>query len=192
MNGNDFPPRSTRRSEFSLFIAIYGTVCDEKAALYVSTPITTGKRLHSWERDSGLTESHPDYFNGLRSQVIEPNIEAATEVVAQLRRRNSLVISPASLKDLPGWTQADYRAFWGEVIARFVREAVFMEGWQYSSGCAYEFLVACRAGVTTLKQDLNPVTLSEALELLEDAATSSDPEVGFRRSVIDSLRTGRV
>lgn len=98
---------------------------------------------------------------------MELNRKAASVFAAELRRtKMRVVIDPTALADLPGWTQDDYRFFWGKVVEEYAAEAVFMDGWQYSNGCAYEFLVACRSGVVTVDALQQPISVDRGLSLI--------------------------
>lgn len=47
--------------------------------------------------------------------------------------------------------------------------AVFIDGWEYSSGCTYEFMVAITCGIPTLDARLNPLSRDEGLRLMIQA-----------------------
>jgi hypothetical protein len=111
-------------------------------------------------------------------------------------QRNSdsarVVIDPSALDDVPGWTQADYRAFWGEVIERYAAEVIFRDGWSSSRGCAYEFLVAARAGIPTLDAVRRPLSLLDALGMIRSASyppirAIEDPDDGFLAQIANDL-----
>jgi hypothetical protein len=57
------------------------------------------------------------------------------------------------------------------VIEEFVDTLVFLDGWQYSNGCAYEFLVANRTNPrpSLLKETLAPLALEEGIGLIHSA-----------------------
>ncbi len=172
----EFPPRAEHLREIEILTEVLTSVVDGRSALYVSSPLTTGQRAFEWHRkNSGVTslaqmEPHPAF----RRDVMEPNRDEAARFTRDLRETsNRLVIDPTAVGDLPGWTQADYRVFWGRVIERYVETAVFRDGWQYSSGCAYEFLAASTAGAQLLNEDLTPLALEEGRALLADAVRES-------------------
>lgn len=67
------------------------------------------------------------------------------------------------MESVPGWSQEDYREFWGAVIREFVAELVLMDGWHLSRGCIFEFLVALEASLPVLDERLAPVSLRDGI-----------------------------
>ena len=147
----------------------------ERSAVYVSTPITTGQSYLDWRRrDPGLHESHPRYASDHREQVVRGNLDRAREVVRAVRAAFAgPVIDPTLLCEVDGWGQVDYRSFWATVVERFAHTVVFVDGWQYSTGCAVEFETAARHRLTLLDERLRPLDPWLAVELL----TSSSGEL---------------
>jgi hypothetical protein len=86
------------------------------------------------------------YERAHREKVMLPNCEAAGPVVSELRARSLIAIDPTAFSPA-GWTQPEFREFWALVIRRFACEVRFVDGWEYSDGCAYECLVACEEGL---------------------------------------------
>jgi hypothetical protein len=154
--------------------SIFSTVSGERAFWYVSAPLTSGSLFSKWsDRLKVWAVDSPEYEDLLRAHVIEPNRNAAKTVVKRLRESSAtLVIEPTALDDIPGWTQDDFLYFWSRVISTYVEKVVFLEGWQYSSGCSYEFLVAIQADLETFEEHLEPLTVERAKDLLADAVRS--------------------
>jgi hypothetical protein len=127
-----------------------------------------------------------------REKVVEPNRQAAGRYVRELRETTKrAVVDPTAVGDLPGWAQGDYHVFWGEVIERYAETVVFRNGWQYSSGCAYEFFVAHKSGAAVVDQSLAPLTPEEGLALLEEAADDCERRgvsAEFLRGVVAALK----
>jgi hypothetical protein len=93
-------------------------------------------------------------------------------MATKLRREtHGPVIDPTAVPDLPGWTQDDYRAFWAEVIRQFAKCVVFVDGWEYSSGCSYEFLVAQRLTIPCVDVERKPLDLEEGLARIQRAVS---------------------
>jgi hypothetical protein len=167
-----FPPQTKNRSEVAQMVNILGSVVGNNAATYLSVPITSGKRYSVLNnRHNGkLDLSLPDHRDQHRREVIEPNIVLARLVSTQLRKTSSaVVIDPTGLEDVPGWTQNDYLFFWACVIKKFARKVVFIDGWQYSKGCSYEFLVAHTNRIKTYNDQIKPVTLNKGIRLIKQA-----------------------
>jgi hypothetical protein len=142
----------------------------------------------------------PEGNDERRQAVIEPNLRDAAAFVAEVRRRvgspspgqgsawsyvglewafggapaqagdGTAVIDPSRLRDVPGWRQEDYIAFWEAVIERFAGRVVLAQGWNYSFGCAHEFLYAVGRGLPTLDADIKPLPRAAGLELIRQAA----------------------
>jgi hypothetical protein len=184
-----FPPQSNQGEQIALLVDVLATACPAGATWYLSTPITTGSRFQDWVRRTELDESHPEYRNEHKANVIVPNVAAAERVVSDLRSKGSVVVSPAALGDMPGWTQADYLVFWSTVIRTFVHTVVFMDGWQHSRGCIFEFLVALEAGLETLRQDLTPMMREEGAILIRKGSSeiADDSPDSFVEAILDRL-----
>jgi hypothetical protein len=126
------------------------------------------------------------------TNVIEPNLRDAASVASRLRAQGKIVIAPAEFPAIEGWSQSDYRYAWGEVIRSYVSVVVFMNGWEYSSGCAYEFLTAVRTGATTIASDLSPITHEAGKQRLRTALSGLTPAVGegaFVEAVLRELES---
>jgi hypothetical protein len=176
------PLAITRGSEIRTALGAFAALCEGRDAVYVSSPLTTGKRRARWHAASGLEEpSDSGYLEQLRKHVVEPNRSGAREFVRVLRASSGqVVINPADLPDLEDWTQDDYRYLWGEVIGRFVNTVIFRNGWQYSSGCAYEFLVAVQTGATTLDERMKPLSLDRGRSLVGAVVRAASLRSGTR------------
>jgi len=142
--------------------------------------------------------AHPEdalVLERFRSDVVAANKARATSFVHTLREhRPELrpVISPTELAEIKNWTQSDYRYFWGRLIAAYAARVVFLDGWENSSGCAYEYLVAIEAAAVALDERLDPLPVAEAIEKLELAAAhaSQQATAPFLRAVQSALRSG--
>ncbi|MDX6444655.1 MAG: hypothetical protein QOH71_1729 [Blastocatellia bacterium] len=175
-----YPPRPAKTDDIEKILEVMRGIVPEHGAIYVSAPITSGRRLTDWYvRSNGSlpNRSHPDYATQHVREVIEPNRAHAAAIVHDVRARfpDRIIIDPTAVADLDGWTQDDYRFFWGEVIRRFATSVVFVDGWQFSSGCAYEFVIATEAGVGTLDERLEPLSFQSGKALLREATRDIEP-----------------
>jgi hypothetical protein len=183
----DFPPTPEHPDQISGLLEVYRSLIDDREAWYVSTPLTTGKLFREISSQHPTSQSELEAL--LAELVIEPNRRQAEQFVRKLRSKTRYVINPAAVHDIEGWTQGDYRYFWGLVIEQFSECVVFRDGWHLSSGCSWEFLVAIRAGVITLDESLAPLGVKDGVLLLrrsltKESATNSE----FLRRVLSSLR----
>lgn len=146
--GVSFEPRTSRAGEIEALVGFLGAVVPPGGAVYLSAPITSGRRFSDWH--SARTQlsreaSDPHYRKAHVEEVVEPNRARARGVVNRLRAETGcVVIDPTAIQDFEGWVQDDYRVLWALVIERHATRVVFSDGWEHSNGCAYEFLVACR------------------------------------------------
>lgn len=167
----EFPPTAQDPKAMEALVNAFASVIDGRSAVYVSSPLTSGWRaIEHLERRSPNVDSSDASQEDFRRRVIEPNRRDAAEYVRRLRRKlKHVVIDPTAAPDIAGWSQSDYRAWWGQVIRRYVEAVVLRDGWNYSSGCAYEFFVAHREGIRTLREELSPMTFEEGYELIGTA-----------------------
>ena len=189
----NFPPRTSHLEQVGVLLDLFSTVVTGRTAVYVSAPVTSGKRYAAWRSRliPELSDRDPTYRRLHRESVVIPNREDVRSLVEELRRgRTDVVIDPTSFGEVPGWTQDDYRYFWGRTIERFAQTVIFVDGWEHSDGCSYEFLVAQASGARTLKQDGTNLGLAEAIRLIAAAVEHTRDSLGradFRENVRSEL-----
>jgi len=147
------------------------SVIGGRTATYVSVPITTGPRYLRWfkERGAKLDPTSHEYREEHYISVIQPNWEATRNRISELRHKtHNIVIDPTAFQPSE-WTQDEYRYFWGKVIERYVNTVVFLDGWEYSSGCCFEFLTATRCGANTITENKQPINREMGIELITAA-----------------------
>jgi hypothetical protein len=190
---SNFPPSTQREHEVAILLGVFASVTQSRGAVYLSAPITSGKRFSNWYEENGkhLDINEAEYHDKHFREVIEPNRLHAKELVQKLWQAfDSVLIDPTAVDDFPGWAQDDYRYFWARVIEKYAHTVVFMDGWQYSLGCSYEFFIACKAGVVTLDENLQPISLDDGINLLNTAIRDmnlSEASSSFLRNVVDNL-----
>lgn len=138
--------------------------------VYASSELTTGVRAYALLSQNGLRATG-ELADPHRSRLLETNAEAAGAFAARLREHfagREVVITPAPFL-APGWTQAEYLAFWEELIRTRVKAVYFNEGWEYSNGCTFEFAVSREAGVETFDARLQPLSPAAAIATVEHA-----------------------
>ena len=170
----DVKPPNLR--EIEIAVRLLGSVIPGRTAIYVSAPITTGKRLLEWRQNqNGLPpEVTQEHQRHLQKLVLEANLADALELIRSLREGSGgLYIDPSALPTIDGWTQSDFRHLWSSVIERYAQKVIFLDGWQFSDGCALEFLVAQRSGISTVSQALAPITLAEGTRAIQAAITEA-------------------
>lgn len=192
---SNFPPRTTHEREIDSLLNVLGSVIVDHSGVYVSTPITSGRRFADWSsgRDFDVDLSHPETYQEFLKEVLEPNSQHARKIINKLRSLFSgALIDPTALKDIDGWTQDDYRVLWAKVIKQYAGTVVFLDGWQYSNGCAYEFLIAngMSRRPSILKETLEPLTFEEGTRLIKMAVIDlnrSKLATDFLQQVLNQL-----
>jgi hypothetical protein len=150
---------------------LLASVIEDKSAIYLSVPITSGRRFIEWFKARGvrLEPNSKEYKRELLQSVIHPNCEDVASRVAELRKiTKAVVINPAAF-NRPDWNQDDYRYFWGYIIERFVERVVFKDDWQFSSGCGYEFLRCIRSQIAACAENGKELRVKDGLTLIEQA-----------------------
>jgi hypothetical protein len=103
---------------------------DGRLAIYVSAPITTGWRFLVWYKTTGHALKPKSIYKKVHArEVVARNCAEALSTIDSIRRQYypTPVVEPVTFTT-PGWTQSDYRCFWGKVIERFVNRTIFF-GW---------------------------------------------------------------
>jgi hypothetical protein len=148
------------------FASCFGLERDNVA--YVSTPITTGKRYYDWLQ-AYSPDAASDFDRDHAREVIAVNQESARALVELSRRHlDKVVIDPTPL-EAPHWTQLQFHAFWTRLITDYAGTVVFNDGWEYSTGCCYEFAAAVNARARLLDDNLSPLPCAAALKLAKRA-----------------------
>lgn len=159
----------------ALVLSTFSSVLQGGKATYCSTPITTGRRFVTWIMvDPAMRAARAEWSDQLKSDydsaVVAANCEHAQRVIESLRKESGLVvIDPTRLPSIPGWSQQDWLSLWTTVIRRFASEVVFLDDWQFSNGCVAEFAVAHSLGLPTWNEAGEPLTIRDAVVLIEEA-----------------------
>jgi hypothetical protein len=183
---------TTQSLQEALLLA-FECVESERNATYISGPITTGRRFIHWYSSRGyhLDPDSAEYREAMIEHVVRPNEEDLLRLVKQTRQSSkTVVIEPTHLK-LQSWSQAEFHHFWEEVLERFCRRMIVVDGWQYSAGCAVEFRHAILLGLPVKDVQGQEITASSGAALLIAAAGEVKSLENLRSN--DSLRIlGRV
>jgi hypothetical protein len=187
-----FPPQTSRGAEIEALAGFLRGALPRRAALYVSAPITSGPRFVDWyARRRGPAGLEQQYERERLREVVAPNRDAARALVKRVREtRPEPVIDPTTVADIEGWTQGDYRRAWARIIEEFAHAVVFANGWEFSSGCSYEFLVATKAGVDRLDELFQPIKLETGVAQLRRAVSeisSRGLSAEFLRGILEDL-----
>jgi len=137
---------------------------------YLSGPITGGRKLLDWHKGTGRKIVKTDYRMAKELAVVKKNIQDIQLVAKQERDAHRNTIEPGSFEaDFPCWGQDDFLRFWEGVIRDHSSRVLFMNGWEFSSGCAFEFLCARKHNRPTFDMCGAKLTNDAALALLDNA-----------------------
>ena len=166
--------KSADRADLArLAVAAMRCATGNRRTVYVSTPVTTGRRFVEWRRGEGrvVPADSDEYRAQWRAHVYDRNVAHVRPLVEALRSRleGTTVIDPSALADQDGWDQVDYHQFWAAVIRHGADAIVMVEGWQYSVGCALEYVEALTCGVPVLDETLRPVPEDTARRCIAEA-----------------------
>ncbi|NJL29733.1 MAG: hypothetical protein HC897_18520 [Thermoanaerobaculia bacterium] len=174
----------TYREEAAMARSAIDCVLNGEKAIYASSELTTGPRLYRLLRENGLKDART-----LRREIGEerylaelwhPNVAEANAFARELRERipgRPLVITPAPYL-APGWSQAEYLAFWESLIRTRFKAVYFSDDWELSSGCSFELTVAVDAGLATFDARGLPLGAAKGSELIGRTADQLELE-GF-------------
>lgn len=156
---------------------------------YLSGPITTGRRFLDWWQRAGsvLASGSAEYCAALRSNVIQPNEEALKLTAGLLRARHAEpVVEPASLF-VNRWSQRDYLQLWEQFITEHAARVHFMDGWEFSAGCASEFCRAHLDGIPAARVDGTPIVARDGIAAIRRALNeveALDPVPSYLRGTL--------
>lgn len=173
-SNDDLTSESENQAAIDMMLEVYKSVLYGSNVSYCSAPITSGKRYLAWLDSVGkcfvdIDGVDKDYQYLHFQKVIEPNRLHAQQFIQKLRdQKDYIVIDPSALSALPSWTQRDWRSFWGKVIERYVNTAFFINDWQYSNGCVYEFWIAQRKGIPVLDESQCALTLEVGISMVAE------------------------
>lgn len=167
---NNFPPKTKHKRDVEVILEFLASVASEQETIYMSAPITSGKRLIEFKENGNYSFPKSSYHSDLSIQIISHNRIHAKTVAQKIRNEfDVVIIDPTLVGDIEGWTQDDYRFLWAKVIERYVKTVISIDDWNYSNGCAYEFLVAKQLNLKTLDERFKYLSLDTGIRLIEEA-----------------------
>jgi len=147
-------------------INIYKTLTKKDRIIYLSTPITTGKRFVEWYDNFGKEPySTKEYHLSHYMNVVKKNKNEAKDYAESIyERTNNVVVNPAEFE--AEFSQAEYMLLWTEFIKEFTSKIVFAPDWAYSNGCLGEFITALSNKVPRLDFLFNEINNTYAIDAL--------------------------
>jgi hypothetical protein len=179
-----------------VWLATYAARSEGKKVVYLSTPITTGPRYLDWHRaakNQAVRPSSADEF-AMRSSIMADNMQKVLPLKNSLHQffPDALIVDPTEINQKE-WTQSDYHRFWAEVIRRWADIIVFADGWEYSSGCSFEYAIAMNLDLPAYGSELEVLSESRATELLTAAVarlSEIDLDPSAAEAALDALDKG--
>jgi hypothetical protein len=117
----------------------------EDGIVYVTTPITSGRRELGLLRELGCTREdlHTRFRDRWLTEVVRPNEEDARVYVGQARitYAGHVVVDPSRLH-VDDWTQDDFDKLWTTLLERYGRVVVVTPEWAFSRGARLEVALA--------------------------------------------------
>lgn len=169
------------RMTLSTFRTVGLDIPRRKGAVYASSPITSGLRCYEEMRHRSITsyaQFRADKPNAFLNNVMRPNLQVGARFGERLRKKGwPLVIVPGEFF-AKSWTQEHYMSLWRQVIVRYARTVSFNVGWQWSVGCAEEFLIAIQSGKRMMDWAARPIDPQEGANVLRSTIDTID-EWGF-------------
>lgn len=180
--------------ESAVALSAIDCVLNGEKAVYASTELTTGRRVQAALREFGGSKSS-DLRRHLGEQayadrIWNPNVEAAMAFARRLHHSlggNQLVVTPAPFA-CPGWNQTEYLGFWETLIRTRIKAVYFNDAWEYSNGCAFEFLVAIDAGLPTFDATAAPIELAAGITRIEEAIVALRTEGIDHQALLDTFQ----
>lgn len=194
---SDITIESPNKAAIDLMLEVYESVVDGTDVFYCSAPVTSGKRYINWLERIGkcfvdIDSADKDYQESHFREVIEPNRLHAQQIIKSLREQTGcIVVNPTALPPLPDWTQRDWHSFWEKVIERYVTTAFFINDWQYSKGCVYEFWVAQRQRIPTFDEGKCSLSLEAGINMVAEAIVVMQEQgqsTTFNEMILDRLK----
>lgn len=156
--------RARNNYDINLALSISDCIIDDRTALYIAMPITSGRRLWNLAKRIGIqnleqiSSLHPRLFE---QEVFEPNLNDATQMVRGIRSRYSQPVIDPSRLVVREWTQEQYRSVWRAVISSKVSLLIVSNMWEYSIGCVEEVSSALENRIPILDQSDRLLTLND-------------------------------
>ena len=172
------------REEVEMVFSAVDCILHRDHVIYCSSELTTGLRLYKALREHGLKTASElrkkmgdRWFN---ANLWDVNTEAAIRFAENVRsvfQDRTIVITPAPFS-APGWSQAEYLAFWEALLRTRIKSVWFNDNWWLSNGCTFEFAVAQDAGLPTVDREGNVLHRNEGIKLVQRAIEELEAE-GF-------------
>ena len=160
-----YPPTSSQ--DMTKEKSLYAWLA-KKSCMYMSSPMTSGALYLEFESEGPATQSD-------KTLIWNVNQANAALLFRKVTRKYPLsdLISPFHFQEQSdsreNWTGDDYLVFWADILINKVHTIYFVDNWEYSCGCAYEFLIAMKNGIGTRSSQYREITLQQGIGLIHSA-----------------------
>lgn len=153
-----------------LLSAVDGFVLEDREVVYASSELTSGRRFYELCREYNVRtkEQLKEALgsDGYKTRLLDTNEKEAIEFARDVRRvTRHLALTPNTLF-VPGWGQPEYLGFWETVIRTKCKTIFFNNGWEYSNGCTFEYLVGHEEKLPLFDRAGNSISIDRARELI--------------------------
>lgn len=151
---------------------------------YVSMPLGSGARLYDWlerEKVQSVDDLPKEKQAGFKQRLMAANAAAGRQIAMRLSHETGrCLLCPGSFQQMEDWGELAYKLLWETLFEDPGFSVMYMvNGWEYSSGCSYEFLhgMTLRYGargkvakhIDVLNEQQRRITLNRGAELLSQA-----------------------
>ena len=160
----------SEESEIIELLRLLDMMYADKSTAYVSAPITTGTVFMDWYSSKGSKIRDKELYDSEHNnKVTLTNISNAKKIKNKicLSEKNK-IISPLTF-NRNSWSQDQYRSFWGKVIEKYVNKIYFLDGWEYSSGCVFEMLIAMINKIKVFSEKKKIITVENAINMISSS-----------------------
>jgi hypothetical protein len=137
------------------------SVLEPRSSAYVAGPLDTGRLFY----ETIATDRRPDH------KVRQVNQESLTDFARKLRQRLPYPVIDPGVLIIEGGSGQQYGSFFLRVVERYVKEAWFIDGWEYSSGATKEFVYCLERAIPCLDSKGIRLTKPCGCELIMQAVT---------------------
>ena len=120
----------------SALLALLDSVLLPRSCAYAAGPLDSGR----------------GYYEKVAAGLPNPRVRTENErrlksFVQILRTRLPYPVFDPGILRVEGWTDAQYGAFFIQILERIVKEAWFLDGWEFSHGATKEFMFCVKLGI---------------------------------------------
>lgn len=169
----------TWQEEVDMLLSLIDCLVLDREAVYASSEFTTGRRFYELCRQYNVRtrkELKKRLGQEYETLLLAPNKEEGIRFARMLRDYgHDVVLTPNPFHADPlrlkaqNWSQDEYLEFWSMVIRKKCQAVYFNEGWEYSNGCTFEYLVGVRAGLPLYDHRNKSLEVATAKEMINAA-----------------------